>query len=413
MRILLATLLAFTLLTAAAAAQDPAPTTGPASPVGANSATLTGSFTSAAPSATWYFQYGTTTGYGSSTAPQVAPPGPVNATISGLSAATTYHYRLVVVPDGGTAVDGADATFTTAAAPVNPARPGISKLAAVDKTPTTARLTALVDPNRAATTVYMEWGTTTRFGKRTPDQVLPAGDANVAVSATIGSLPVHRRIYWRVVATNSAGVRRSGSASFTTPRNPSGITLNAFPPVVTWGGTVSLSGHVAGSGVAGTTVALQEAPFPFAAGFAQVATARVNSSRGDFRFASRPLAIGTRYRAVTLTNLSVTSATIEARVRAQVGIRRTSRTRRTLRLAGGVHPGLPDGIATLQRRTRHGGWALVKRKPLKAIDANTSRYRFRVFKQRRARYYRVKVAARDGGAHLGDNSAVRRVGRRR
>ena len=56
---------------------------------------------------------------------------------------------------------------------------------------------------------------------------------------------------------------------------------------------------------------------------------------------------------------------------------------------------------------------LVTRKPLKAIDANTSRYRFRVFKQRRGRFYRVKVAARDGGAHLGDNSAVRRVGRRR
>jgi hypothetical protein len=406
MRILLATLLAFTLLTAAAGAQDPAPTTGPASPVGANSATLTGSFTAGAP-ALASFEYGTTTSYGSTTPQQATPPGPVSATITGLSASTTYHYRLVV---GG--VPGDDATFETAAAPVNPARPSISKLAAVDKTPTTARLTALVDPNRAATTVHMEWGTTTRFGNRTPDQLLPAGDANVAVSATIGSLPVHRRIYWRVVATNSAGVRRSGSTSFTTPRNPSGITLNAFPAVVTWGGSVSLSGHVAGSGAAGTAVALQEAPFPFAAGFAQVATARANT-RGDFRFASRPLAIGTRYRAVTLTNLSVTSSTVEARVRAQVGIRRTSRTRRTLRLAGGVHPGLPDGIATLQRRTRHGGWALVNRKPLKAIDANTSRYRFRVFKQRRARYYRVKVAARDGGAHLGDSSAVRRVGRRR
>ena len=161
MRILLVTLLAFTLLTAAAAAQDPAPTTGPASPVGANSATLTGSFTAGAP-ALASFEYGTTTAYGSTTPQQATPPGPVSATITGLSASTTYHYRLVV--DG---VPGDDATFETAAAPVNPARPSISKLAAVDKTPTTARLTALVDPNRAATTVYMEWGTTTRFGKRT------------------------------------------------------------------------------------------------------------------------------------------------------------------------------------------------------------------------------------------------------
>ena len=64
--ILLATLIAFTLLTAAAAAQDPAPTTGPASPVGANSATLTGSFTAGAP-ALASFEYGTTTSYGSTT----------------------------------------------------------------------------------------------------------------------------------------------------------------------------------------------------------------------------------------------------------------------------------------------------------------------------------------------------------
>jgi hypothetical protein len=402
MRTLLATLLALALVPATAAAQDPVPTTGPAAPVGANSATLTGSFTGGAP-ALASFEYGTSTAYGSSTPQQATPPGPVSATIAGLSASTTYHFRLVV---GG--VPGDDATFKTAAAPVNPARPGVSRLAAVDKTPTSARLTALVDPNRAATTAYMEWGTTTRFGNRTPDQVLPAGDGGVPVSAAIGPLPVHQRIFWRVVATNAAGVRRSGSTSFTTPRDPSAITLGASPSVVTWGGTVSLSGHVAGAGVNGLTVALEQAPFPFSAGFTQVATARVGSS-GDFRFASRPLALATRFRAVTLTTLSVTSPTVAAQLRAQVGIRRTSRTRRSLRLAGGVHPALPDGVATLQRRTRRGGWALVLRKPLKAIDVNTSRYRFRVLRQQRTRWYRVKVAARDGGAHLGDTSAARRV----
>src|SRR5215211_950713 len=100
MRILLATLLALTLVPATATAQDPAATTGPATPVGANSATLTGGFTTAAPSATWYFQYGTTTAYGSTTPQQVSAPGTVSATVSGLSVATTYHFRLVVVPEG-------------------------------------------------------------------------------------------------------------------------------------------------------------------------------------------------------------------------------------------------------------------------------------------------------------------------
>jgi hypothetical protein len=65
-----------------------------------------------------YFEYGTTTRYGSRTATQGAGSGlaarSVSAGISGLAAATTYHYRLVARSSAGT-VAGADATFTTAA----------------------------------------------------------------------------------------------------------------------------------------------------------------------------------------------------------------------------------------------------------------------------------------------------------
>ena len=76
------------------------------------------------------------------------------------------------------------------------------------------------------------------------------------------------------------------------------------------------------------------------------------------------------------------------------------RQRRALRLTGRVQPGLPDGRATLQRRTRSGGWAFVKRKALRTPGTDTSTYRFKVWRKRSGAFYRVKVSANDGGAHL-------------
>jgi hypothetical protein len=412
MRTLLATVVALILLVPATAAAQGAPTvtTGAAQP-GTTTATLNGTVDPNGAAATYHFEYGVTTDYGLESPAQSAGSGddpvPVQATVSGLSASTTYHYRIVA----GDA-KGADATFKTAAATPNPALPTISRLSAVDKTPTSARLTARIDPNRSPTSWYVEWGTTTGLGKRSPDQTIPTGDVAVPISVPIDGLPTHAKIYWRVVASNAAGLRRSGTASFTTLRAPTGITLSVFPATADWGASVSVSGRVQGSGVNGLTVALEQSRFPYAAGFQEVVTARTGSS-GAFRFPSRPLTIATRFRAVTRTTVSATSSEIVANSRAQVGIRRTRKTRRALTLTGRVHPGLPDGRATLQRRTRSGGWAFIKRKALRTADTSTSTYRFRVRRLRRAAVYRVKVSANDGGAHLGGKSRSLLVGKRR
>jgi hypothetical protein len=412
MRTALATVVALILLAPATAVAQgpPTVTTGAAQP-GTTTATVNGTVDPNLTAASYHFEYGTTTGYGLSTPNQSAGSGddavPVQATLSGLTASTTYHYRLVAED-----VKGADATFTTTAATPNPAAPSIARLSAADKTPTSARLTARIDPNRAATSWHVEWGTSTRLGSSSPDQTIPVGDAAVPISVPIANLPPHTKIYWRVVASNAAGLRRSGTASFTTPRAPTGITLSAFPEVAVWGGNVSVSGRVQGSGVNGMTIALQESAFPYTAGFQQVATARSNAS-GDFRFAGRPLRIATRFRAVTRTTVSVTSGVIGANVRALVGIRRTARTRRALKLTGAVQPGLPAGRATLQRRSRSGGWAFVRRKALSAVDAGSSTYRFTVRRLRRAAQYRVKVSANDGGAHFDATSRTLLVGKKR
>ena|SRR5947207_6459986 len=66
------------------------------------------------------FDWGRTTGYGHTTAVTGAGNGkadvPVDISLDTLKPETTYHYRLVVLPDGGPEIDGADQQFTTASA---------------------------------------------------------------------------------------------------------------------------------------------------------------------------------------------------------------------------------------------------------------------------------------------------------
>jgi hypothetical protein len=94
----------------------PFTTTGAATGVTAASATLTGTVDPNGHSTSWYFEYGTTTGYGTKTATPSAGSSvgarPVSVAITGLTPGTTYHFRLVATSSAGTS-PGADATFAT------------------------------------------------------------------------------------------------------------------------------------------------------------------------------------------------------------------------------------------------------------------------------------------------------------
>jgi hypothetical protein len=98
----------------------PAVTTSAASGVTAAGATLNGTVNPEGAATTYQFQYGTSTGYGSVTPSSPASAGSgssavsESATLSGLSASTTYDYRLVASNASGT-TDGSNQTFTTPA----------------------------------------------------------------------------------------------------------------------------------------------------------------------------------------------------------------------------------------------------------------------------------------------------------
>jgi hypothetical protein len=123
----------------------PTANTDAATAVAQNTATLNGTIAPMSQSTGFYFQYGTSTAYGSEapvlhgTAGSGTGPVPVSATISGLSPSTTYHFRVVAQGVAGD-VFGADQTFTTLAMPTAATPPG-------DATPPTA-----TDPAATPTT---------------------------------------------------------------------------------------------------------------------------------------------------------------------------------------------------------------------------------------------------------------------
>ncbi len=93
----------------------PVVTTNPATNVASFSATLNGSLDPHGLTTSVHFQYGTTTSYGLTSAPQSQSGNTyrnVSANISGLTTHTTYHFRIVATNGAGTRY-GSDRTFTT------------------------------------------------------------------------------------------------------------------------------------------------------------------------------------------------------------------------------------------------------------------------------------------------------------
>jgi hypothetical protein len=97
---------------------DATATTGAASQVTPSSAVVSGEVNAQGQGASYYFEYGENTSYGSNTPSQnVASEAafPVTATLSNLDPDTTYHYQLVLRTRDGKQIKGGDQTFQTAA----------------------------------------------------------------------------------------------------------------------------------------------------------------------------------------------------------------------------------------------------------------------------------------------------------
>ena len=193
----------------------PGAVTSTATNVASFSATLNGSVYPHGLTTNVYFQYGTTTSYGLTTAMQSHTGNTylnIGANISSLTANTVYHFRIVASNSAGTRY-GSDRTFTTLS-PMGP--PVVFTNPATNVTSSSATLNGSLDPHGLTTSVYFQYGTTTGYGHTTPMQN-QTGNTFRNISAHISSLGTHTTYHFRMVATNSAGTRYGGDRAFTTP----------------------------------------------------------------------------------------------------------------------------------------------------------------------------------------------------
>jgi hypothetical protein len=342
-------------------ASAPAASTAAATGVTPSSATLNGTVDPNGREATWYFEYGTSTGYGARTSAQSAGSGTtvrsVFAGVGGLTAGRVYHFRLVATSDAGTS-RGRDRTFSTAGPPI--ARTG----AALEVGASSARPTGTVNPQGRTTTWYFEYGTTTRYGTRTASKSAGSSLSDQSVSASISRLRTGVTYHYRLVARNDAGTTRGADLTFRT----AGVTLGARARTVVYGRAVLLSGRVPNTQPGQQVTVFGQR---FGVGSPRAIAIVLTEAGGVWRYLARP-AIQTSFSA---SWNGLTSSSMVVGVRPAVRFRRVGRARFSTRVVAARS--FAGRRVKLQRRTRAGRWVTVKRVRLNRRSAAVFRVRLR------------------------------------
>ena len=188
--------------------------TGSATSLTANSAILNGTINPNGAITTYYFEYGTSSSYGSETTQANTGSGtngiPVTTNVTGLNSNTTYCYRIVATNSAGT-IKGGQKSFTTSSV-----APTVFTTVATLVTSTSATLNGTVNPNGEATTYYFEYGTDTSYGSPTSSASAGSGTSAVSVNAAISGLSSDTTYHYRLVATNSDGTSYGDDKTFNT-----------------------------------------------------------------------------------------------------------------------------------------------------------------------------------------------------
>ena len=202
-----------------ATSSPPAVATVSASSITTASAQLNGRVDPDGSATAFHFEYGTSTNYGSSTTAASAGSGlssvNVNATVSGLTPGTAYHYRLFATNSGGT-TSGNDMSFTTGAAAPVQAPPVVTTSAASSVTATAAQINGSVNPNGLSTIYHIDYGLAASYGSSTAAASAGSGSGAVQVHVTLIGLAEGTVYHYCLVATNAGGTANGNDMTVTT-----------------------------------------------------------------------------------------------------------------------------------------------------------------------------------------------------
>jgi len=156
--------------------------------------------------------YGATASYTASSTLETSLGTMHTATLTGLSAGTTYHFQIQSIDAAGNAAVTSDATFVTIAVPV------ISNVSASATGTSTAIVTWNTD---LAATGQVFYGTSASYGSSTTIDLV----ASTMHSVALGNLAEATLYHYQVVSTGVAGTATSSDQVFTTDSTPSSTPL--------------------------------------------------------------------------------------------------------------------------------------------------------------------------------------------
>jgi hypothetical protein len=196
-----------------------------------------------------YFEYGTSSSLGSTTAAQslgnAKTPQSIGAAIDNVVPGAKVYYRLKAVSAGGT-TSSAVQSFTVPAE-----APSATTGGATSVTKSGATLGGTANPNGSATTAYIEYGKTSSYGTEVATQSLGAGTDDKALSATLAGLTPNTKYYYRAVAINPTGTTLGASGSFTTLPNPPTANTGVASSITRAGAKLGGSGNANGAPTTG------------------------------------------------------------------------------------------------------------------------------------------------------------------
>ncbi len=221
-------------------------------------ALVTGKVTPRGASTSYWYEYGKTEALGTRTSNQAVGSGwiqiPAPAYITGLSANTTYFFRLSAQNSFGTATGATYSFMTNTTPPPVGVAPTIQTSDASDILRTGATVNGRVNPKGFASSYWFEYGESNDLGTTLALQGAGSGTTELPASVAISGLKPLTKYFFRINAQNQFGTVNGAIRSFTTtgPAAASAPSVNTQNTTAITQSSATLNGRVNPNGAQAT-----------------------------------------------------------------------------------------------------------------------------------------------------------------